>query len=348
MADVLLILRVFRTVIGVVGVLGNCLVIVVIYKVHFMHTMTNAFICHQAVIDLLGSLLLVLQNNIPVPDPVPATTAGEVLCRMWIGDALLWVMFVTSTFSLLALTLERYFAIVYPFRFQALFSKKSTVVMMIVVWLMGLLLKSYSFLIYSVIDGRCKFLQLEASKVMGPLLICLQYFVPAIIMLFCYTHITITLKRSAKQIAPLTTTSYQHGVEGSHIQAVTAMGQERQQPRLVNEQQESLLRARRNTFKTLFIVFVTFLICWSPSQFTFFMFNVGWIKIDFDGPLMVTSTILVASNCCINPIIYSFKYRQFRRAFRMVVGRPDRREDGIPSAVTASTAQTMVTTQKPL
>ncbi|XP_038045561.1 beta-1 adrenergic receptor-like [Patiria miniata] len=344
MADVLLILRVCRTIIGVVGVLGNCLVIVVICRVHFMHTLTNAFICHQAVIDLLGSLLLVLQNNIPVPVPLPETTAGEVLCRMWIGDALLWVMFVTSTFSLLNLTLERYVAIVYPFKFQALFSKKSGAVMMIVVWLIGLLLKSYSFLIYSNIDGKCKFLQLEASKVIGPLLICLQYFAPACIMIFCYTHITITLKRSAKQIGPLTATISNHnGVEGSHNLAASAMGQSR----LGNEQQDSLLRARRNTFKTLFIVFVTFLICWSPSQFTFFLFNVGLIKIDYDGPLMVTSTILVASNCCINPIIYSFKYRQFRRALRKLIGRPEATEDAMITMSTAQTAISAVRVEKP-
>ena len=52
MAEALLILRILKTIIGVVGILDNGLVILVISRVKFMHTLTNTFICHQAVIDL--------------------------------------------------------------------------------------------------------------------------------------------------------------------------------------------------------------------------------------------------------------------------------------------------------
>ncbi|XP_071792663.1 alpha-1A adrenergic receptor-like [Asterias amurensis] len=320
---VLLFLRIYKTLVGLVGILGNSLVIVVICKVSFMHTLTNGFICHQAVIDLLGSLFLLLQSNIPVPVPIPETLSGEILCRVWIGDALLWLLFVTSTFSLLALTIERYIAIVYPFRFNVIFSQNSAIVIGVGVWLIGIALKSYSFMIYTVIDGICKFKPIPGSNIIGPLLIILQYFVPSIIMLLSYTHITVTLKKSAEQVAPLSL---------DRRGAPSAPGE-----RIVNEQQESLLRARRNTFKTLVIVFAIFLVCWTPSQTTFFLFNMGWIKIDFDGPLMVFNTVLVASNCCINPIIYSFKYKQFRKAMNKMIGRRIARDDGLnPSAITVT------------
>ena len=329
MAEALLLFQwIYKTLVGIVGILGNGLVITVICRVHFMHTLTNGFICHQAIIDLLGSLLLLLQTNIPVPVPVPETLAGELLCRIWIGDAMLWLMFVTSTFSLLALTIERYVAIVYPFRFNTMFSHKSAAAIVVAVWLIGISLKSYSFIIYTVVDGKCKFKPVAGSSVMGPLLVVTQYFVPSAIMLFSYTHIAVTLKRGAEKVAPLTTN--RRGATG------TASGQ--QQPQVANEQQESLLRARRNTFKTLVIVFATFLVCWTPSQVTFFLFNMRWITIDFTGPFMVFNTTMVASNCCINPIIYSFKYKQFRKALNKMIGRQVFTDDPLyPSAMTAST-----------
>ncbi|XP_022081707.1 somatostatin receptor type 5-like [Acanthaster planci] len=339
MAEALLFLRIIKTIIGLLGVFNNGLVIVVIAKVEFMHSKTNAFIFHQAVIDFFGSLLLFLQSNIPNPAPVPETTAGQLLCRVWIGDALLWLLFVTSTFNLLGLTVERYVAIVFPLRYYSFFSRRPTTAIMISSWVIGLILKSYSFIIYNIVDGVCQFQRVSVSHVMGPLLICLQYFIPAGMMLFFYIHITISLKRCALRVAPppafLTkpgpsaaststgTTGMKKTCPSDSINLCTSGASNTFEDKAVrpinyavNDQQDSLLRARRNTFKTLVIVFVVFLVCWSPSQITFFMFNLGWLKLDFSGPLNVFSTFMVAANCCVNPIIYGIKYKQFQRGVR--------------------------------
>ncbi|XP_033637804.1 cholecystokinin receptor-like [Asterias rubens] len=305
MAEALLILRILKTIIGVVGILDNGLVILVISRVKFMHTLTNTFICHQAVIDFIGSLLLLLQSNIPNPDPVPDTMAGQVLCRVWIGDAMLWLFFVISTFNLLGLTLERYAAIVYPLKYRTFFDRRPAIIIMILAWIIGILLKSYSFIIYNVVEGVCKFQRVSVSFIIGPLLIVLQYFLPAGVMLFCYIHTAISLKKGALRVAPVPAPIIIH-----------VAGSEPKPPVVVNDQQESLFRARRNTFKTLVIVFAVFLICWSPSQITFFMFNCGWLQLDFTGALNVFSTFLVAANCCINPIVYSMKYKQFQRGVK--------------------------------
>ncbi|XP_022088185.1 cholecystokinin receptor-like [Acanthaster planci] len=318
MAETVLALRIIKTIIGLLGIFDNGLVILVIARVKFMHSMTNAFICHQAVIDLVGSLLLLLGSNISDPDPFPESTAGEVLCRLWSGDALLWLFFVVSTFNLLGLTLERYFAIVYPLRYLAVFGRRTAAGIMVATWGIGIVLKSYSFLIYTVVDGVCKFQRISVSHFMGPLLICLQYFLPAGVMFFCYIHITVSLKRSAMRVipAPAPITKPQSDTDDrapskpSQCQAAAGL--------VANDPQNALYRARRNTFKTLVIVFVVFLVCWSPSQITFFMFNLGWFKLEFTSPLNVFSTTMVAANCCINPIIYSFQYNQFQRGVKQL------------------------------
>ena len=78
---------------------------------------------------------------------------------------------------------------------------------------------------------------------------------------------------------------------------------------------ESLLRARRNTFKTFLIVFVTFLICWTPNQIIYFSFNLG-MPLQFTEWYYLLSVAMVASNSCVNPVIYALKYRQFRKGLR--------------------------------
>ncbi|XP_038054638.1 cholecystokinin receptor-like [Patiria miniata] len=328
MADISLIYRICETIIGVLGVLGNGLIITVIWRVPFMHTSSIAIICHQAIIDFLGSLLLLLQRNIPVPAQVPQTFGGELLCRVWIGDVTLFLLFVASTYNLLALTLGRYFNIVHPLRFRLMQSRKGVAAVIVIVWLLAPLIKTYSFLHYSVVDGQCNFRQLPASKVMGPLIICLQFFLPMVIMLYCYIHMAVALKRQAKLITLKTDDVGQDNTTAEVGRAAQM------------HQQHQLLKVRRDIFETLVVVFVTFVVCWAPSQVAYFMFNIGLLELDVKGPVHIISTIMTASNCCLNPIIYCFKYKLFRRAMRTMIGRPDNEQfDGLIQTAATNTTQ---------
>ncbi|XP_038046704.1 ovarian cancer G-protein coupled receptor 1-like [Patiria miniata] len=219
-----------------------------------MHTSSIAIICHQAIIDFLGSLLLILQLNIPLPH----TIGGELLCRVCIGHVTLFLLFVASTYNLLALTLGRYINIVKPLRFRMIHSGKGVAATIAIMWLLVTFIKSYSFFLYSVVDGHtCVFRNFQSSK----------------------DHITTSEVGRAEQM----------------------------------HQQHQLLRVRRDMFESLVIVFVTFVVCWTPSQVTYFMFNIGWIDLDDKGPVNVIGTKMTACNCCPNPIIYCFKYKLFRQ-----------------------------------
>ncbi len=69
MAEPVLLLRIIKTIVGLLGMIGNGIVCVVIYKNKFMHTLTNTFIFNQAVLDGLGSVMLILSSNIVVINP---------------------------------------------------------------------------------------------------------------------------------------------------------------------------------------------------------------------------------------------------------------------------------------
>ena len=73
--ETILILRIYKTIVGIVGILGNGLVCVVICKVPAMQTRTNAFIFHQAVVDFFGSTMILLQSEVPYPTLCPTARA---------------------------------------------------------------------------------------------------------------------------------------------------------------------------------------------------------------------------------------------------------------------------------
>ncbi|XP_038049912.1 galanin receptor 2b-like [Patiria miniata] len=328
MAEPLLILRIIKTLVGLLGLIGNTVVATVIYKVEFMHTLTNAFICNQAVVDFLGSLFLILSSNIAAPDPLPDTLGYHVACHIWLSNLLMWACFTSSSVNLLSLTCERYVAIVYPFRYARLYTNKTVVLMLVIIWLSGLILDgAYTAAVNTFEDGKCFYSSAISSRALGIVFIMFKFFIPAIFMVFVYSHMTVELKRSATRIGNIAPT-----VSATvHSGASTAASS-------VEAPEQSLLRARRNVFKTLVMVFATFLVCWTPNQVIFFMFNFGW-SLDFSGAIYIISVSLVAINSCVNPFIYAFKYKQFRRGFQSLIGRGGQAEGDSLQTSEAATRQ---------
>ena len=76
-----------------------------------------------------------------------------------------------------------------------------------------------------------------------------------------------------------------------------------------------MMRARQNVIKTLIIVGACFIICWGPNQILYFLSNIG-VRVDFTSIYYHWTVMMTSVNCCINPIIYTFKYEQFRKCLR--------------------------------
>ncbi|XP_033642259.1 trissin receptor-like [Asterias rubens] len=299
--DGLLALRIYQDIVGIIGILGNGLVCFVIFKVRSMQTRTNAFIFHQAVIDFLSSVVILLKSELLLPYPIQNGPLGWFICRLWFTNLTLFFFFALSTFNLLVLTMERYFAIVHPFKYQAAFitwPRLKVALTVVMCWILDLATKFYLLFYAKVEDGICVRNSIPGANIIGTLVVILQYVVPVAVMLFAYIRISVEMKRGAARVGPAPA---QHLPGGANAPDMA----------------ESLLRARRNTFKMLLIVFITFLICWTPNQVIFFMFNLG-INIKLNEWFYYLSVAMVATNSCVNPMIYAFKYRQFRNGLRQI------------------------------
>ncbi|XP_071798785.1 melanopsin-like [Asterias amurensis] len=294
-------LLIFQTIVGCLGIFGNGLVCVVIIKVHFMHTITNAFIFNQALIDFLGSLVLLLSSVIPIPDLFPPGAGGELLCRLWVSDFFLWCLFCSSTYNLVAITLERYLAIVYPFKYQRFATHRTVTLSVLCVWICGVVLNLFKLFFYYYENLECKLKPLKHPEIFVHSVNAILYFIPLTVMLVVYVHITLVLKKGAARLGPAPAVQPSGGGGGA-------------------DQRESLMTARRNTFKTLLIVFIVFTVCWTPNIVIYSIFFLGG-AVDLTSAVYLISVAMVAANGCVNPFIYAIKYKQFRKALKTLFGR---------------------------
>jgi hypothetical protein len=78
--------------------------------------------------------------------------------------------------------------------------------------------------------------------------------------------------------------------------------------------------ARSNVLKTLILVCCCFVMCWSWNEFYFLIDSLGY-SIDFSSAFYHFTVVAVFSNCCVNPIIYAFKYTEFQLAVKRLAGK---------------------------
>jgi hypothetical protein len=166
-------------------------------------------------------------------------------------------------------------------------------------------------------DGQCtgftKWPSLATQRGVGLFTIVLQFFIPLIIITFAYTKIVLQLRK---------------GVGTNRTQA-SDNPQDAKRERIMK-------RARMNVVKTLVMVAVSFVVCWSPNQIIYTMFNCGF-KVDFSSTFYHFTVILAFANCCINPFIYAFQYDQFKSVlFRSCRKADHSRESSVITATSVA------------
>eukprot|EP00057_Strongylocentrotus_purpuratus_P004022 XP_003727854.1 PREDICTED: galanin receptor type 1-like [Strongylocentrotus purpuratus] len=102
---------------------------------------------------------------------------------------------------------------------------------------------------------------------------------------------------------------------------------------LRQRQVSALRQVQSRVLQTLLIVVITFIICWTPDQFGFLVFNLGIVPFThLFSPLYRCFVILAFANSCVNPFIYAARMPRFRKALKdlfWIKGTP--RGEGNPS-----------------
>jgi len=291
---------------GLVGVVGNCFACAVIVGHRPLRTrLANYYVISQCALDLFVSLLL-LTNMTTVTNLKISLDAGEiVICYLWKSRVLLLGFMTSSLFNVVALTIERYFEVIHPIKHKLYFSRSIVIVSISASWVMGVVFKMCHIYPGSLVnpDGFClpsgrntpfTVTILSITNFLG------EYFINMCIIAFCYVQMGRKLRRSVAPRAPST------GVESASS------------------------RARKNILKTLLTVVVCLALSGVPKQVLSLINGLGVYAIDFGGAVYKVSLSLQFSNCCINPFIYMFQYKEFQRGV-VVLFRLQRRSSATSS-----------------
>ena len=290
--------------IGVFGIAGNTLVAGVL--LHFRHlrkSLTNIFIINQSIIDGTASILIIVSSFVRDVNMISSPIGQELFCRLWLTNMPLWGIFVSSTYNMVAVTLERYYALVHPLKHQSYFTRKKAMYVIVFVWIFGPAFNSAYMIPTSGMteQGTCSvftnWLNTIAQTFTGVLTVILQYFLPLILVIYAYTRIAIVLTRAGA--------GKKKKEEGGESSGVS------------DNRDARMIRARKNVIKTLALVSFCFVFCWSWNQIFYTMFNCGY-PVNFNSTFYHFTVIMVNCNCCLNPIAYAVKYEQFQDGVKKI------------------------------
>ena len=289
--------------IGVIGVCSNGFVIFIILNTRAMKKkFANWFVINQSVIDFCASIFLIFDTTSFALVTSFEGWSGELTCRLWSSAFLLWGTFISSTYNLVVISLERYLGVCHPVWHHKHFSRKAAIFFLFAPWLIGFVIEMFIPLVTNVQNGSCVLYQFPtkfAQKAHGIFIIIIDYIFPFLFMVFCYVSTALKIHK------------------------------------LPNTSNKVKKRTELNVLKTLIIVCTCYVLCHLTSQVNYLRFNMGY-TIEFHSWYYYLGVTGVNLNCCINPFIYAFKYEAFKNGMRNVLLRQTTISPGSTTATSNS------------
>ena len=283
--------------IGTFGLIGNMFVLIVLGSSSTLRKVRiNKLIMNQSTIDFLGALFLIL--SVAIDD---ANQRNAAFCALWVTKLPFWIVMISSTFSLVLITIERYLGVVHVTWYKEKMTDRHMIISMSIIWIFVISYASALAISTCKIaaNGSCimysVYPSLSVKRAVGVFVFTVNFLIPILIHVFCYFRICHILWIRKKT-----------GIDGIDI---------------FNESDEDVpisnRKVMRNVVLTLITVTVCFVTCWFCHQFYFLLAHLEY-SVDFHSDFYQFTVIVVACNCCINPVVFMVQYKQFKeRAKKM-------------------------------
>ena len=335
--DAVLYLSVLKITIGIVGVLGNLMVLLILIKLDSQKV--KFLLGSQAAIDMITSAVLIADAFTKLYPPTISQNPilGYLYCLFWRYEMVLFVMFALSTYNLVAISLERYILVLHPLRYRAYFTRSKEVLLGITAWILAPILQLTYAIAQESYDPekvKCAFTPLSILDLMGVFLFIWDFFMPCLIMGFCFSRICVTLYKQDKSAKFMkghsstdmptissTVSSGDDGLASSASNLGSAKKGDGANKAYVPDKDEvsNEYRRSRNVTKTFVIIFAVFVICWSTNQFLFLQFNLGGYN-HHGTPENHFANGMAILNSAVNPFIYVLHMKQYQDVLKSYFG----------------------------
>ena len=268
----------------VVIVFSNSLVICAIIRTPQLQTVTNYFVLSLAVADLLTGLVL----------PVNIAFLLDLFNTCMANVILMVLPCAVSISNLAMIAVDRHQAIIHPLHYQARVTPFRVRLAIGVCWIFcaiySVTLPLYNQPARESSPGVCYIsTSLESRTTM---FFCIFFFIVVLIVTALYGQIFWVAYKQTVQVWAQTTES--------------------------NSKTAKDFIKETKTTKTLCIVLAAFVFSWMPGQILFALHGVG---MEANDVLQSIAVPLLVTNSCLNPLIYAWRNREFRLAFKRLFRR---------------------------
>ena len=289
-------------------VVGNATVLIALLLSKGHKSRMNFFIKHLASADLCVGLISVLTDIIW--KITISWEAGLVACK--IIRFLQCVVTYSSTYLLVALSLDRYDAITHPMNFSG--SWKRARILVGVAWLLSAVFSSPVLFLFTLQEPphygtQCwiDFKEPWQWQVYMTLVAVTLFFIPTILISACYIIIVITIWKKGKAMqttAAAAASSSGGGGHGKNTKGSSATDGEDQETRRASSR-GLIPKAKVKTVKMTFVIISVFILCWSP----YMIFDLLQVyKLIPESPTSMAIATFIQSlaplNSAANPLIY--------------------------------------------
>ena len=283
--------QVTYSIICTVAILGNTLVILVfVWDKKLLKKSYNLLILSLAIADVLTAITLITYPAFVLGDSFNVPTnpfLGEIFCRVIWSRVFIFQLVVFSVYLCLALTVERWFAVVKPHKYSTFFSKKRILIYVFSSWVWSLVVTCTGFIetVYSPSSEVCEFRFYQPGSFFRTFVsifqINMKMILPCLLIIGFYIHMVVKTNKSPAASA------------------------------------ESKTKLRGKMTRMIGAVSFILIICLVPNQIYLVLAQAGKAKLDTTTHHLLSLFVFI--NTCVNPIVYGLSNKNYRHYYRKIL-----------------------------
>ena len=264
------------------------MVLIAIYRAHSLRTITNCFIASLALADLLVGIIVAPLAALSFVG-LPHNFLGCVFV-----NSLVVLFTQISVFSLLAIAMERFIAIVSPFFYQNHVTFQKAILILVLIWIFGILIGLVPMFGWNLGPPEnmvCAFTTVIDMSYMVYFVFIAFVLIPLTIMFCIYLFIFITARKQIIKIAALDITDDGRNRKKMFFKEIRAA-------------------------KSLALVLGLFAVCWLPIHVSNAVGYICGSGCRIPVKFVIVAVVISHANSMINPVLYAHGNSQFRSEFR--------------------------------